>query len=79
MEIHNVTTKDGYILELHRIPPKVASDGRQPKVVYLQPGLLTSSGYGLIKGKGSNRTINGYLGITRSAYVHRIFSINWMY
>ena len=61
VEIHNVTTSDGYILELHRIPPKVRSDGHQPKVVYFQPGFMATSGSGLIRGSGSNRTTNGSL------------------
>ncbi|CAL8088834.1 unnamed protein product [Orchesella dallaii] len=45
-EIHHVTTKDGYILELHRIPFGTKS-GSGPKpgkdVVYLQHGFLASS------------------------------------
>ncbi|ODM95481.1 Lipase 3 [Orchesella cincta] len=45
-EIHHVTTKDGYILELHRIPFGTKS-GSGPKpgkdVVFLQHGFLASS------------------------------------
>ena len=65
VEVHTVTTKTGYILELHRIPPRDnsgSSDGRQAKVVYYQPGFMATSGIVLIRGKGSKRTINGSLG-----------------
>ena len=62
VEIHSVTTSDGYILELHRIPSKFRHYGRKPKVVFYQNGLQASSATGLIKGIGSNRTIDGSLG-----------------
>ncbi|EFX88863.1 hypothetical protein DAPPUDRAFT_311149 [Daphnia pulex] len=42
VEIHQVTTEDGYILELHRIPPK--SFDTPKKVVFLQHGVMQSSG-----------------------------------
>ena len=57
-----MTTRDGYILELHRIPPKLTDAGCKPKVVFFQNGLLATSGAGLIKGIGPNRTTNGSLG-----------------
>ena len=38
-EIHHVVTKDGYILELHRIPAK----SRNSRVVYIQHGVFQSS------------------------------------
>ncbi|XP_046640894.1 lipase member K-like [Daphnia pulicaria] len=41
-EVHHVTTDDGYILELHRIPPKSSSTNR--KVVLLMHGVVESSG-----------------------------------
>ena len=41
VEIHSVTTKDGYILELHRIPPQNRENAS--KIVFLQHGLLDSS------------------------------------
>lgn len=43
-ETHHVTTDDGYILEIHRIPPK----GTAKKVVFLQHGVLQSSGTWLV-------------------------------
>nr|CAD2135629.1 unnamed protein product [Meloidogyne enterolobii] len=46
-EIHSVTTKDGYILEMHRIPSGRNESEKNLKskkpVVYLQHGLLASS------------------------------------
>lgn len=44
VEIHHVTTEDGYILEMHRIPHGIAgpSDGEQ-KVAFLHHCLLCSS------------------------------------
>ncbi|XP_047740223.1 lipase 3 [Hyalella azteca] len=43
-EIHHVTTEDGYILELHRIPYGISgSDGGVRPVAYLQHCLLCSS------------------------------------
>ena len=68
VEVHTVTTKTGYILELHRIPPNRnysgSSDGRQAKVVYYQPGFMASSGYGLVRGKGFTKTMDGSLCMT---------------
>nr|CAH0099752.1 unnamed protein product [Daphnia galeata] len=43
-EIHHVTTDDGYIIELHRIPPR----GTAKKVVFLQHGVMQSSGTWLV-------------------------------
>ena len=46
IEIHQVTTEDGYILQLHRIPNsirrKVSQPSGQRKVVYLQHGMMSS-------------------------------------
>ena len=46
VEVHTVTTEDGYVLEMHRIPfgkrsPLVPGETRP--VVYVQHGLLCSS------------------------------------
>jgi len=38
-ETHYVTTKDGYVLEMHRIP----SDPPRGEPVFLQHGILSSS------------------------------------
>ncbi|PSN43337.1 hypothetical protein C0J52_14182 [Blattella germanica] len=45
VETHTVTTDDGYILELHRIPysPKANDTGSRRPIVFLQHGLLCSS------------------------------------
>lgn len=43
VEVHNYTTKDGYINTLHRIPPKERWDKKAAKVVFLQHGLLGTS------------------------------------
>jgi len=44
LEIHHVTTKDGYILELHRIPYGRKSEPAENKpVVFLQHGFIASS------------------------------------
>ena len=42
VEIHQVTTDDGYILEIHRIPAQKSNGPK--KVVFLQHGVLESSG-----------------------------------
>jgi len=43
-ESHDITTKDGYILTVHRIPHGVDGPGTAPRpVVHLQHGLLSSS------------------------------------
>lgn len=46
MEVHNVTTDDGYILELHRIP----APGKQP--VLLMHGIFDSSSAWVLTGPG---------------------------
>ncbi|XP_044254846.1 lipase 3-like [Tribolium madens] len=51
-ESHYVTTEDGYILTIHRIPgPKTGERGGQP--VFLQHGLLSSSADWIIAGNES--------------------------
>jgi len=52
-----VITKDGYILELHRIPPR--NKQHQPKVVFLQHGLLATSARFL---RGGKKPTNSSLG-----------------
>lgn len=45
MEVHHVTTEDGYILEMHRIPHGIDDTNVDPNrpVVLLMHGLLCSS------------------------------------
>ncbi|XP_045031959.1 lipase 3 [Daphnia magna] len=43
VEIHHVTSEDGYILELHRIPAILSTDGTHGKAVFLQHGVLEAS------------------------------------
>jgi len=53
-QTRKVTTGDGYILTLHRLPPtKVHESGSSP-VVFLQHGLLDSSATWVINGKASS-------------------------
>jgi len=65
-ETHIVTTSDGYILEVHRIPhaPKNANSSAARPVVFLQHGLLSSSAdwvlEGTEKGLGFLLAENGY-------------------
>lgn len=53
LEVYDVTTKDGYILQLHRIPHGVNSSkttsGKKPVVLFI-PGMLCSSGVLIING-----------------------------
>lgn len=52
IETHYVTTEDGYILRLHRIPPKgndSIADKYVSKVMFLMHGLLESSPTYLIR------------------------------
>ncbi|CAH2039630.1 unnamed protein product, partial [Iphiclides podalirius] len=56
LEVHNVTTPDGYILQMHRIPHGRHSNNRpDPKkpVVFLMHGLLCSSADWVVMGPGS--------------------------
>ncbi|XP_071533448.1 lipase lipl-1-like [Panulirus ornatus] len=43
VEVHHVTTEDGYILELHRIPHGISGPSGDRPVVYLEHCLLCSS------------------------------------
>jgi len=42
-EIHHVTTKDGYILELHRVPHNKTTGKASKGVAFLQHGIIDSS------------------------------------
>lgn len=43
-ESHKVTTEDGYVLDIHRIPyGKRSSAGSQKPVAFIQHGILCSS------------------------------------
>jgi lysosomal acid lipase/cholesteryl ester hydrolase len=54
-ETHTVTTADGYILTMHRIPysPMANSTGTVRPVVFLQHGLISSSVDWVIMGPGN--------------------------
>jgi lysosomal acid lipase/cholesteryl ester hydrolase len=56
VEVHETTTEDGYILQMHRIPHGVANGpgpGQGTKTpIYLQHGLLCSSADWVIPGPG---------------------------
>ena len=68
VETHTVTTEDGYILTLHRIPrgrtnaTKVDGDSGKKKVAFLQHGLLCSSSDWIIlgPGKGLGKVVHGF-------------------
>lgn len=47
-EVHEVETQDGYLLRLHRMLPKVASNSKAP--VFLMHGILATSADFLISG-----------------------------
>ncbi|KPJ21692.1 Lipase 1 [Papilio machaon] len=56
LEVHEVTTPDGYILQMHRIPhgrDKNNVPGTKRPVVFLMHGLLCSSADWIISGPGS--------------------------
>ncbi|XP_063239529.1 lipase 3-like isoform X1 [Bacillus rossius redtenbacheri] len=49
-ETHTVTTEDGYIITFHRIPYGKAGPSRNRPVVFLQHGLMCSSGVWVLAG-----------------------------
>jgi hypothetical protein len=70
MELHTVTTEDGYILEMHRIPhgrDRDNSPGPRP-VVFLMHGLLSSSADWVVTGPGC--AFGNFLLILRLTYIH---------
>ncbi|CAG5025864.1 unnamed protein product [Parnassius apollo] len=56
LEVHSVTTSDGYILEMHRIPhgrdASNTPNGKRP-IVFLMHGLLSSSADWILMGPGN--------------------------
>ncbi|CAG0903536.1 unnamed protein product [Darwinula stevensoni] len=53
VETHTVTTSDGYILDIHRIPHGSSGTGKGPRIpVLIQHGLLCSSADWLVSGPG---------------------------
>lgn len=56
MEIHNIVTEDGYILEIHRLPYGRTNDQRNFKnakqPVLIQHGLVGSSADWILMGPG---------------------------
>lgn len=53
VETHYVTTSDGYILTVHRIPSG-NSENNLGKVAYLQHGILASSADWCVMGAGKS-------------------------
>lgn len=53
IEVHNVTTSDGYILTVFRIPHGIHTNTTSKKPVFLQHGLAINSGSFLITGRKS--------------------------
>ncbi|KDR15391.1 Lipase 3 [Zootermopsis nevadensis] len=67
-ETHTVTTEDGYILTMHRIPysPKSNSTDTKRPVVFLQHGLISSSVDWVIMGPDKSLgTVNRPTGMIR--------------
>ncbi|XP_050303075.1 lipase 3-like isoform X4 [Anthonomus grandis grandis] len=54
IETHNVTTSDGYILTLHRIPSGRAAQENNGKVAFLQHGILCSAADWIVMGPGKS-------------------------
>ena len=52
VETHQVVTKDGYILSLHRIPVYSVQRSQKRLPVFLQHGLLSSSADWVVTGPG---------------------------
>jgi lysosomal acid lipase/cholesteryl ester hydrolase len=53
VEVHNITTQDGYILQAHRIPyGKSCGPAEGKRVIWLQHGLLGDSSNWIINGVG---------------------------
>jgi len=52
VELHNITTADGYILQAHRIPygKKCGIDEGRVGVIWLQHGLISDSSNWVING-----------------------------
>ncbi|XP_050303083.1 lipase 3-like [Anthonomus grandis grandis] len=50
IETHTVTTSDGYILTLHRIPSGRATEKKNGRVAFLQHGILCSSADWIVMG-----------------------------
>lgn len=56
LEVYDVTTQDGYILQLHRIPHGYVNDSKRRKpVVLFIPGMFCTSGVLIIN--GPNRSL----------------------
>lgn len=55
VEIHEIITDDGYVLQLHRIPHGLYGKSSHNKtVVFLMPGLMCSSGVFVTNGRNKS-------------------------
>ncbi len=74
VEIHSVTTADGYILEIHRIPHGRAGPvvGRRQRPVFLQHGLFDSDADFLIN--ANDRALGNRLA-SASTFEYRSFKV----
>lgn len=61
-EVHSVTTCDGYILQLHRIPfsPKSPKTKRSKTPIFLMHGFLESSNGWIVLGSENSLGENSY-------------------
>ncbi len=71
MEMHQVTTEDGYILMLHRIPyPKGQNSGPIGRPVLLQHGVIESSADWVLN--PSEKSLGKLYRLTESPFIFQI-------
>ena len=61
LEVHQVTTIDGYVLELHRIRNPFRNETSNPRPVLLQHGMASNSSHWLIADSESRLSKTGTL------------------
>lgn len=50
VEVHSVTTEDGYILAMHRIPYGKSGPSRNRPIAYIQHGFISNSADPILTG-----------------------------